>query len=469
MNEICNLTATEMAAAIRGRKLSAREVMEAHLTQIEAINSKVNAIPTLLPKLGLYSADLADEAIARGDTVGPLHGLPIAHKDLTEVKGVRTTYGSPIFTDHVPSFNSLIVERLQNAGAITIGKTNTPEFGAGSHTFNPVHGLTRNPYNLNKTCGGSSGGAAVALATRMLPIADGSDMGGSLRNPAAFNNVVGFRPSPGRVPSWPKGMAWGMMGVEGPMARTVEDIALMLTAMAGPDKRSPIALNESGSRFTAPLERDWKGTKIAWSENLGGMPVDPEITRKINQQVGTFKALGLEVASAEPNLTNAQNVFHTLRAHAFASAFAPLIEEHSADMFKETIHWNTAQGVALSGMDIARAQQQRTVLYHQMCEFMDEHHFMVCPVTQVLPFDITTEYPTEVNGVQMESYIHWMQSCYFITVLGFPAISVPCGFSADGLPVGLQIVGRHQDDFGVLQLAYAYQQATEFYKYAPIL
>ena len=467
MNEICNMSATDMAAKIRSKELSAREVMEAHLAQIEAVNPKVNAIPTLLPELGLESADRADATLARGETVGPLHGLPIAHKDLTETKGIRTTYGSPIFTDNVPTFNSLIVERLQSAGALTIGKTNTPEFGAGSQTFNPVHGLTRNPYNLDKTCGGSSGGAAVA--TRMLPIADGSDMGGSLRNPAAFNNVVGFRPSPGRVPSWPKGMGWGTMGVEGPMARTVEDIALMLSAMAGPDMRSPIALRESGSRFLAPLERDWQGTKIAWSETLGGMPVQAAITETINAQRGTFADLGLEVVSAEPDLSSAQNIFQTLRAFTFALGFAPLMEQHPADMFKQTIHWNTQLGLGFSGMDIARAEQQRTTLYHQMCQFMDTHHYLICPVTQVLPFDVTVEYPTEINGVQMGTYIDWMQSCYFITVLGFPAISVPCGFSADGLPVGMQIVGRHQDDFGVLQLAYAFQQATQFYQQAPML
>ena len=469
MNEICNLTATEMATMIRDRRLSAREVMEAHLQQIDTVNPQVNAIPTLLPERALDSADLADAALAKGDPIGPLHGLPIAHKDLTETKGIRTTHGSPVFADHVPDFNSLIVERLQNAGALTIGKTNTPEFGAGSQTFNPVHGTTRNPYNLDKTCGGSSGGAAVALATRMLPIADGSDMGGSLRNPAAFNNVVGFRPSPGRVPSWPKGMAWGTMGVEGPMARTVQDIALMLSALAGPDKRSPIALTEPGSSFMRPLERNWKGVRIAWSENLGGVPIEPVITETVNAQRGTFESIGVEVISAEPDLSAAQNIFHTLRAHAFASSFEPLIKAHPAEMFKETIHWNTQAGIALSGMDIARAEQQRTTLYHQMCTFMETHHFLICPVTQVLPFDITTEYPTEVNGVQMASYIHWMQTCYFITVLGFPAISVPCGFSPDGLPVGLQIVGRHQDDFGVLQLAHAFEQATGFYKQAPAI
>jgi len=473
MNELYNKSATELARLIKSKEISAREVMQAHLEQIARVNPQVNAIVTLLDETVLLDqADQADAALSRsnevGDQIGVLHGLPVAHKDLTDTKGIRTTYGSPLFADWVPQQNALLVERMQSAGAITIGKTNTPEFGAGSQTFNPVFGRTLNPYDLSKTCGGSSGGAAVALATRMIPIADGSDMGGSLRNPAAFCNVVGFRPSPGRVPSWPKPIAWSFMGVDGPMARTVQDIVLMLQAMAGPDPRAPIAIREPGSIFAAPLERDWAGAKIAWSENLGGIPVDAAITSTINQQRGAFESLGCDVIEAEPKFDGADRVFKTLRAHAFAAGFAPLLESNR-DQLKETVIWNTEAGVALNGLDISNAEKQRTTIYHELCAFMDEYEYLVCPVTQVPPFDVNQEYITEINGQEMETYIDWMQSCYFITVTGFPAASVPCGFTADGLPVGVQIVGRHEDDFGVLQLAYAFEQATGFGQQIPTI
>ena len=293
MSEICFMTATEMAERIRRRDLSAREVMEAHLAQIERVNPVVNAIVTRVPDdEALALADAADAALARGEDVGPLHGLPIAHKDLEETKGLRTTFGSPIYRDYVPDHDTLLVERLKRAGALTIGKTNVPEFGAGSQTFNPIFGPTRNPYDTTKTCGGSSGGAAVALACGMIPIADGSDTGGSLRNPGNFNNVVGFRPSAGRVPTWPAAMGWSMLGVKGPMARTVADVALMLSAIAGPDPRSPISLPEPGSFFARPLERDFRGVRIAWCPDLGGLPVDPRVTAVLESQRQTFSDLG---------------------------------------------------------------------------------------------------------------------------------------------------------------------------------
>ena len=257
--EICFLTATELTHRIRAKDISAREVMEAHLAQIDRVNPKVNAIVTLLPEQAMNQARAADNALNRGSEVGPLHGLPVAHKDLVNTKGIRTTFGSPIFQNFVPDQDALIVERLKQAGAITIGKTNTPEFGAGSQTYNEVFGETLNPYDNTKTCGGSSGGAAVALACGMVPIADGSDMGGSLRNPANFCNVVGFRTSPGRVPVWPALLGWFPISVQGPMARTVQDTALMLSAIAGPDPRSPIAVSEPGYLFSQSLERDFKG------------------------------------------------------------------------------------------------------------------------------------------------------------------------------------------------------------------
>ena len=314
-SELCFLPATELARRIRARELSAHEVMAAHLAQIERVNPKVNAIITLLPPEQLLAqAAAADAALARGEAFGPLHGLPIAHKDLTLTQGIRTTYGSPLFKDFIPKQDDLIVERLKGAGAITIGKTNTPEFGAGSQTFNPVFGATLNPYDLTKTCGGSSGGAAVALACGMQPLADGSDMGGSLRNPANFCNVVGFRTAPGRVPAYPKLTAWAPWSVQGPMARTVEDVALMLSVIAGPDPRSPIAIREPGSIFARPLERDFSGVRIAWSRDLGMLPVDPRVTAVIDSRRAVFADLGCIVGEGEPDFRDADEIFKVWRA-----------------------------------------------------------------------------------------------------------------------------------------------------------
>jgi amidase len=464
--DICFQQASQLAQLIRSKQLSAREVMEAHLAQIERVNPKVNAIVTLLPEQALAQARAADEALARGEKVGSLHGLPIAHKDLVNTKGIRTTSGSPIFKDFVPEEDALIVERLKQAGAITMGKTNVPEFGAGSQTYNEVFGETFNPYDLTKTCGGSSGGAAVALACGMQPLADGSDMGGSLRNPANFCNVVGFRPSPGRVPSWPKLTAWATLSVEGPMARTVQDVALMLQAIAGPDPRSPIAIMEPGALFAQPLERDFKGVRVAWSHDLGHFPVDPRITAVLESQRHIFEALGCIVEEAQPDFRDADEIFKTLRAWSFESSMGELLKTHR-DQLKETVIWNIEAGAKLTGPQVAQAELKRTELYHRVRTFMETYEYLILPISQVPPFDVRQRYITEINDVKMETYIDWMKSCYYITVTGHPAISVPCGFTPEGLPVGIQIVGRHQADFSVLQLAYAFEQATEFWKQRP--
>ncbi|MCA9070825.1 MAG: hypothetical protein KDA84_17970 [Planctomycetaceae bacterium] len=466
MNELCFSTAVELTRSIARKEISAREVLEAHLDQIERINPQVNAIITLLPDSAREQAAAADEYQARGEPLGPLHGLPIAHKDLVLTKGIRTTFGSPIYKDFVPPEDALIVERLKQAGAITIGKTNVPEFGAGSQTFNPVFGATLNPYDLTKTCGGSSGGAAVALASGMLPIADGSDTGGSLRNPANFCNVVGFRPSPGRVPVYPAELGWYTIGVQGPMARTVEDVALMLTAIAGPDDRSPISIAEPASRFTKPLDRDFSNTRIAWSQNLGGLPIAPEVTNALESHRSVFTDLGCGVNDAEPSFREADEVFKILRAWAFESKFGPMLEKHR-DQQKDSLIWNVECGQKQTGPQIAWAERQRTRLYQRVRKFLEKYEFLICPVSQVPPFSVEQEYITRINDVEMETYIDWMKSCYYISVLGLPAISVPCGFTPEGLPVGIQIVGRHQDDFGVLQLAYAFQEATQHWKQRP--
>lgn len=464
--DLCFLPATELARRTRGRELSARDLMAASLARIERVNPKVNAIVTLVPEHAMAAAAAADDALARGLPAGPLHGLPVAHKDLFDTKGIRTTYGSPIFRDNVPAENALIVQRLRAAGAITVGKTNTPEFGAGSQTFNPVFGATLNPYDLSKTCGGSSGGAAVALACGMLPIADGSDMGGSLRNPAAFCNVVGLRPSFGRVPAWPEPFGYNSLSVNGPMARTVADVALFLGAIAGPDPRSPLAIEEPGSRFAEALDRDFRGVRVAWSRDLGGLPVDPRITAVLETARPVLESLGCTVEDAEPDLSGADEVFKALRAWQVEATRGPLLDRHP-ELVKETVAWNINEGRKLTGPDIGRAELLRTGIFHRFRTFMADFDFLVCPVTQVPPFNVNLEYPTEVASRPMATYIDWMQSCYFITVTGSPAASVPAGFTADGLPVGLQIVGRHRDDFGVLQLAHAFESATGFWKSHP--
>ena len=319
--DICFARAVDIARLVRERRVSALEVMQAHLEQIDRINPKVNAIVTLVAEAALDEARLLDDRLARGETAGVLAGLPVAHKDLTFTRGIRTTLGSPVFRDFVPSVDALIVERLKAAGAITVGKTNTPELGAGSQTFNEVFGVTLNPWDLSKTCGGSSGGAAVALSCGLVPIADGSDMGGSLRNPANFCSVVGFRPSPGRVPVWPKQNGWDVLGVQGPMARTVEDTALMLSAIAGPDERSPISLADPGEIFALPLERELHGTRIAWSPDFGTLPVDSRVREVLDGQRVTFEALGCLIEDGLPDLSAADEVFKTLRALSFATKF----------------------------------------------------------------------------------------------------------------------------------------------------
>jgi amidase len=459
VSELCFATALDLAEGIRARRFSAVEVMHAHLDRIEAVNPALNAIVTLLPERGIEGARRADAAIARGEALGPLHGLPIAHKDLVQTAGIRTTQGSKLFENHVPEEDALIVERIRAAGAICIGKTNTPEFGAGSQTFNEVFGETRNPYDRTKTCGGSSGGAAVALASGMLPIADGSDMGGSLRNPASFCNVVGLRPSPGRVPVHPAQLAWTGLAVEGPMARNVADVALLLSAIAGPDPRSPISLPEPGVHFADSLAREFRGTRIAWSRDLGGLPVDPRVITALGPGRSVLEGLGCQVEDAEPDLDEANHVFQVLRAWLFAMAFANA-PDAALEVVKDTVRWNVERGRELSGADVGRAEAARTQIYHRMRSFMERYEFLVLPVSQVPPFPLEERFVTQIAGEKMETYIDWMKSCSFITTTGHPAISVPCGFTEEGLPVGLQIVGRHQDDRGVLQLARAFEQAT---------
>ncbi|MFB4307113.1 amidase [Actinomadura sp. GTD37] len=468
--EICFASARELARRIRARELSAREVVRAHLDQIERTNPHVNAIVTLVAERALEQARDADERLAGGAPPGPLHGLPIAHKDTHATAGIRTTSGSPIFADHVPDEDELVVERMRAAGAITLGKTNVPEFAAGSHTFNPVFGLTRNPYDPSRSAGGSSGGAAAALACGMHPLADGSDMGGSLRNPASFCNVVGFRPSPGRVPSWPVPAGWAAMSVQGPMAREVADAALLLSVLAGPDPRSPIALDTPGSAFAGPLDRDLSGLRVAWSPDLGGaVPVDPAVTGVLEPAVKVFEELGCAVEEASPDLSGADEVFRTLRAWHWDIALRPLLDERraagsgSGREVKASLAENIDAGRTLTGADLGRAETLHTALFHRVREFFERYDALLLPVSQVPPFDAAIEYPAEVAGRPMPDYLEWMRSCFLVSATGSPALSVPAGFTSEehgGLPVGLQIVGPHRADFAVLQIGHAFEQAT---------
>lgn len=471
MNDIVFKSAKTLARLLRSRKLSAVEVMKAHIAQVERLNPKVNAIVTFLPDAALKAAKRLDAKRARArshDGLGPLAGLPIAYKDMLVTKGIRTTYGSPIYTNFVPTEDHVLVERLKAAGAITLGKTNTPEFAAGSQTFNKVFGATLNPWDVSKTCGGSSGGAAVAVACGMLPFADGSDLGGSLRNPGNFNSVVGFRPTPGRIPYYPTNDAWATLSVVGPIARSVEDVAFLFSAMAGPDMRSPIGIDEPGARFAKPLARDFRKVRVAWSKDLGGLPMDKRVTAVLEKQRKVFESLGCIVDEAHPDLTGADEVFHVLRSLGFVQKYGDLLVKHR-DKLKDTVIWNIEQGIALDGPRIAKAMALRSDLYRRMREFMERYEFFCLPVNQVPPFPVTQQYVDTINGVVLGNYIDWMKTCYYITVTGHPAISVPAGFTDDALPlpVGLQIVGRYRDDFGVLQMAHAFEQVKQVGKQRP--
>jgi amidase len=455
--DLCFLPATELAALLRSKRVSAREVMEAHLAQIDRVNTKVNAIVTLVADRAMADAVKADEAMAHGRPLGPLHGLPIAHKDLFDTAGIRTTRGSPFYRDNVPTTDAVIVQRIAAAGAITLGKTNTPEFGAGSQTFNPVFGATRNPYDISKTCGGSSGGAAVSLACGMLPIADGSDTGGSLRNPAAFCNVVGLRPSPGRVPG--DAHAWSPLAVSGPMARNVADVALFLSAIAGPDGHDPLSIDEDPARFAKPLGRDFKGVRVAWWKGLGGIPFEAEIRRVIDENRKVFESLGCVVEDAEPDFTGVDVAFPTLRHLSYHTSYSALVKQR-ADWVKDTVQWEIAEAERQTAADVAHASARQSLMFKQSADLFQRFEYFILPVTQVAPFDVNVPYPKEIAGTPMDTYIDWMRSCWYVTFMSSPAISVPAGFTNTGLPVGIQIVGRARSEWSVLQLAHAFEQAT---------
>src|SRR3712207_6181289 len=452
---------------LRAREISARELLDAHLDRIGRHDPEVNAVVTLDAEGARSAADAADAALAAGDLVGPLHGLPVAHKDTHATGGMRTTWGSPL-ADTVPADDELVVARLRAAGTVRVGKTNVPEFAAGSHTFNPLLGLTHNPYRPGLSPGGSSGGAAAALAAGLVPVAEGSDFGGSLRNPAAFCNVVGLRPTPGRVPTWPAAMAWSQLSVQGPMGRTVADVALVLSAVAGPDRRVPISLGDPGAPFAAPLPERLDGLRVAWAPDLGGrVRVDPAITAVLTRSVAVFEELGATVDADCPDLSGADDVFSTLRAWAFDATFSALAEQHP-DQLKESIRWNASLGAGLTGADLARAEMAHTALYERVVAFFDRYDVLLAPTTQVLPFPVEQEYPTEIDGQPLEDYLAWMRSCTLITPTGCPALSVPGGFTPDGLPVGLQVIAPPRADRRGLGVGHGSEPATRLGERRPV-
>ncbi len=453
-------TAREMAAAVAGKEISARELLDLHLDRVAAVNPAVNAVVSLDEERARAGAAEADERLARGEAVGPLHGLPHAFKDTHEVAGWRTTFGSPLRAQYVPKRDDLVAERIRAAGVVTIGKTNVPEWAAGSHTFNPIFGTTRNPYDLTRSAGGSSGGAAAALAGGMVPLADGSDMGGSLRNPASFNNVVGLRPSVGRVPNWPTTNGWELTSVGGPMARNVEDLALLLSVLAGPTSRAPLSLETPGSAFAPPLHGDLAGLRVALSVDLGGaFQVDHAVADVVRSQAAVFEGNGASVEDAHPVLHSADAAFRTLRAWVFQYRFRALLEKRP-DGFKQSLKDNILLGADLTGADVARAYQQLTSIQDRMRAFFESYDVLALPVSQVPPFSADEEFPSNINGEPQATYLDWMRSAYFITVTGCPAISVPAGFTPEGWPVGLQLVGPARGERRLLEVAHAFEQAT---------
>jgi len=470
---LCDYDAIALAGMLRRREVSATEVVTAHIERVEAVNGAVNALVTRSFGLAAARAASADESMARGEPVGLLHGLPVAHKDLNDTAGVRTTYGSPLFAGHVPDRDALVVSRMAGAGAISLGKTNTPEFGSGSHTVNRVFGATRNPFDLTRSAGGSSGGAAAALAARMICLADGSDLGGSLRNPASFCNVVGLRPSPGRVPSWPLSDTGDMFGVDGPMGRSVADVALLLAVLSGPDPRVPLALDSAPPALAGPeqvsglLERDMAAVRVAWSDDLH-LPVDQDVRTVLAGARQVLVDLGCDVVDACPDLAGADELFRTWRAFRYVTMLGPLLREHPGQL-GANVTWNIERGMELTTADLSRATLLQAALAERMTGFFADVEFLACPATQVAPFGVALDWVHEIDGVPQQTYLDWMASAYLISATGLPAISVPAGFTPGGLPVGLQLVGRRRADWDLLRMARAVEAATGYGSVAPDL
>jgi amidase len=473
--EIVNLDAIALARAIKTKQVSCVEVMNAYLDRIERLNPRVNAIVSLQPReVLLEEAATRDAQLARGEYLGWMHGFPHAVKDLEPTRGIRTTMGSPLFRNFVPREDSIMVERLRRAGAVIIGKTNVPEFGLGSQTYNPVFGTTLNAYDQSKTSGGSSGGAAVALALRMLPVADGGDNGGSLRNPAVWNNVFGLRTSFGRVPSQFNEVFIPSISVHGPMARTVADLAMLLSVIAGYDARVPLSIREDPAAFAAPLARDFKGTRIGWVGDFGGrIPFDPGVLELCAGALKVFESLGCIVETAVPDypLEPVWDSWCKIRGWQIAAMLnGPFADPARRALMKPELQWEIENGLKATAFEVVEANLVRTAWYQAVRRFFEKYDFMIAPAGQVFPFDATVHWPKEVGGVSMDTYHRWMQVMIPISMSGCPALGATAGFNDAGLPMGIQIAGPNQAELACMQIAHAYEEATKWVmKHPPLL
>ncbi len=461
--DICRVSAVELTAGIKSRKLSVKEVVTAFLDRIEAVNPHVNAIVSLRERGDiLREAEAADAFLAREPgKAGPLFGLPVAIKDLAQTKGLRTTFGSPIFADLVPQEDEFFVARMREAGAIVIGKTNAPEFGLGSNTYNPVFGATLNAFDPRWTAGGSSGGAAVALALDMVPVADGSDFGGSLRNPAAYNNVYGFRPSQGLVPGGPSFEVFhAQMGVEGPMGRTVRDMALLLDVQAGHDPRAPLSLEGRGD-FLAGLGTSPGGGRIGWLGDLGGiLPMQHGVLALCEEAVGRFGKAGFTAEDIVPDFDFEAlwQAFVTLRQASSGCALKILADDPARRaLLKPEAIWEAEGAARLTAPKIHAAAVTRSAWHRAILGLFERFDFLAIPTAQVFPFTVETHWPAEVSGRAMDTYHRWMQVSSLASMAGAPAVNVPAGFDADGRPMGLQLIGRPRGDLAVLRAAATYE------------
>jgi len=467
LSDIVMMDARGLSTAIAARKVSCVEVMNAFLDHIAAFNPRVNAIVALQDRDNLLArARERDAQVARAQVMGPLHGFPHAVKDLQPVKGIRSTSGSPILKDFIPDHDALPVERMRAAGAIFIGKTNVPEFGLGSHTYNPVYGATHNAYDQSKTAGGSSGGAAVSLALRMLPVADGTDYGGSLRNPAGWNNVFGFRTSFGVVPVTGDDVWLPSMSVAGPMARSVADLAMLLSVQAGFDARAPLSVEGDGRRFLAPLDADMKGKRIAWLGDLNGFaPYEPGVLEVCRAALKTFESLGCVVEPAVPDhsLEPVWQAFMRLRQWQSGGGLKAYYENPAQRaLLKPEAAWEVEQGLKLSAYDISAASAVRSAWSNAVQRFFARYDFLLMPTAQLFPFDINETWPHAIAGQTMRTYHEWMKAICMITMSGCPALAVPAGFSAGGLPMGLQIIAPVHHEMDCLKLGHAYEKANDW-------
>lgn len=467
MADLLDMSAVSLAAALRKKQVSARELMTAHLAQVDALNPRFNAIVSRIDgRLALEQAAMMDEDAAKGRFRGALHGFPHAVKDTAAAKGFRFTQGSPLLKDNMPAADSLVVGRMRAAGAIFVGKTNVPEFALGSHSYNPVFGVTRNAFDPRKSAGGSTGGGAVALALRMVPVADGSDFGGSLRNPAGWNNIFGFRPSWGRVPSIPNtDLFWQNFATSGPMARSVEDLALLLSVQAGPDKRAPFALPEDPAVFAQPLDRDWKGKRVGWLGDLGGaLPMEAGILKTCEQALGAFRAIGMQVDEARLAEDPAQmwRTAVTLRHWSVGADLEPYYNDPAKRrLMKPEAIWEVEGYRALTGPQLNRASQGRTRIFEAFRKAFETFDFLALPTAQLFPFDVEQHWPREIAGVGMDSYHRWMEVTLPPTMAGLPVLAMPAGFGGAGrLPIGIQLIGPRNADLAVLQLGHAYERAS---------